>query len=140
MDWLTHLMGHAVTFGGNWSAWEIVGWTGNLLFTSRFFVQWWATEKHKRVVVPRMFWWLSMAGSGCLLAYGFSQKNSVFIFAYLFTWIPYIRNLIIGGRVKRGEQVCSACTAVNAPTAKHCGECGVRLGLKEEGAGNPCAG
>lgn len=128
MDWLLNLVWHdGSLFGVKWTLWEIVGWTGNLLFTSRFFVQWWATEKHRRVVVPPIFWWLSMAGSGCLLAYGFSQKNSVFVFAYLFTWIPYIRNLIIGGRVRRAEQTCPACAAVAAPTARFCADCGGRL-------------
>ncbi|MFM1769109.1 MAG: hypothetical protein RJA22_1638 [Verrucomicrobiota bacterium] len=114
-------------FGAHWSAWEIVGWTGNLLFTSRFFVQWWATEKHQRVVVPPVFWWISMAGSGCLLAYGFSQKNSVFIFAYLFTWIPYIRNLIIGSRVRRATPPCPSCRAEQAVPGRFCPSCGVRL-------------
>jgi len=128
MDWLVNLIWHdGSLFGVNWTAWKIVGWTGNLLFSSRFFVQWWATEKHKRVVVPPAFWWLSMAGSGCLLVYGFSQQDSVFIFAYLFTWIPYIRNLMIGSRVKRNEQVCPGCGSVAAPTAAYCAACGVKL-------------
>lgn len=128
MDWLWNLLWHDGSFlGVRWTPWEILGWTGNLLFTSRFFVQWWATEKHRRVVVPPVFWWLSMAGSGCLLAYGFSQKNSVFIFAYLFTWIPYIRNLIIGSRVARQRQTCRDCGTPAAGPGHFCAQCGVRL-------------
>jgi lipid-A-disaccharide synthase-like uncharacterized protein len=128
MDWLWHFFWHdGSLFGVRWTAWEIVGWAGNLLFTSRFFVQWWATEKHQRVVVPPIFWWLSMAGSGCLLAYGFSQKNSVFVFAYLFTWIPYIRNLIIGSRMDRRRQTCAGCGTPSPGEARFCAHCGVRL-------------
>ena len=53
MDWLTHFIWHDGKFlGVEWHFWKVVGWLGNLLFTSRFLVQWWATEKHKRVVVP----------------------------------------------------------------------------------------
>ena len=133
MDWLLNAIWHdGSLFGIKWTGWELVGWTGNLIFSSRFFVQWWATEKQKRVVVPPLFWWLSMAGSGCLLLYGFSQKNSVFVFAYLFTWIPYIRNLVIGGRFARAEQPCGSCGSVGAPSAKYCYACGVKLVTSSE--------
>jgi lipid-A-disaccharide synthase-like uncharacterized protein len=128
MDSLTQLFGHDGRFLGiEWHFWKAVGWLGNVLFTSRFFVQWWATEKHKRVVVPDAFWWLSLSGSGCLLAYGLYRRDSVFIFAYLFTWIPYIRNLIIGHRALRACRRCAACQSTCAPTARFCPDCGVKL-------------
>jgi lipid-A-disaccharide synthase-like uncharacterized protein len=128
MDWLTQLLAPDGKFLGiTWHPWKVVGWTGNLLFSSRFFVQWWATEKHRRVVVPSAFWWLSLGGSGCLLAYGLYRRDSVFIFAYLFTWIPYIRNLIIGHRAKKALQTCAGCGASGAPTARFCSECGGKL-------------
>jgi lipid-A-disaccharide synthase-like uncharacterized protein len=130
MDWLTQLFAPDGKFLGIvWHPWKVVGWMGNILFSSRFFVQWWATEKHKRVVVPSAFWWLSLSGSGCLLAYGLWRRDSVFIFAYLFTWIPYIRNLIIGHRAKKALRDCAACSTQCAPTAKFCSECGASLGV-----------
>jgi lipid-A-disaccharide synthase-like uncharacterized protein len=130
MDWLTQLLAPDGKFLGiTWHFWKVVGWMGNILFSSRFFVQWWATEKQKRVVVPSAFWWLSLGGSGCLLAYGLWRRDSVFIFAYLFTWIPYIRNLIIGHRAKKAFRMCAGCAAQCAPTAKFCSECGGRLDL-----------
>jgi lipid-A-disaccharide synthase-like uncharacterized protein len=137
MDWLTDLISPGGKFLGiEWHFWKVVGWTGNLLFTSRFFVQWWATERHKRVVVPSAFWWLSLSGSGCLLLYGIYQRDSVFIFAYLFTWIPYIRNLMIGQRWKRDAKICPACRETAAATANFCAACGGKLGLEGiEGAG-----
>lgn len=64
-----------------WHFWKVVGWLGNGIFFSRFFVQWYATEKKKQVVVPQIFWWLSLTGSLMLLCYSISQKNSVFIYA-----------------------------------------------------------
>ena len=99
MDWLTNSIWHnGRLFGVPGPVWEVIGWLGNAVFFSRFFVQWYATEKLKRVVVPTAFWWLSLLGSLCLLFYGIYSKKSVFIFAYLFTWIPYIRNLIVHRR------------------------------------------
>jgi lipid-A-disaccharide synthase-like uncharacterized protein len=128
MDWLTQFFWHDGKFLGiEWHAWKVVGWMGNILFSSRFFVQWWATEKQKRVVVPDAFWWLSLAGSGCLLAYGLNRRDSVFIFAYLFTWIPYIRNLIIGHRAARAIRPCGGCGTRGAAGANFCSNCGVKL-------------
>jgi len=77
MDWLTNLIWHdSKLFGIEWSAWKVIGWLGNAVFFSRFFVQWYATEKRKQVVVPTAFWWLSLAGSLLLLSYGlFHNKD-----------------------------------------------------------------
>src|SRR4051794_6658294 len=100
MDWLAHLFYRNGSFLGierGW--WKVIGWLGNLIFFSRFIVQWYATEKRKQVVVPLAFWWLSVTGSLLFLSYAlFSQHDSVFIFAYAFTWLPYIRNLVIHKR------------------------------------------
>jgi len=129
MDWLTNVLLPGGRFLGiEWHVWKVVGWTGNVLFTSRFFVQWWATERHKQVVVPSAFWWLSLAGSGCLLIYGIYQRDSVFIFAYMFTWIPYIRNLMIGRHSKRQRRICPECQTVSGANANFCSGCGLKLG------------
>jgi lipid-A-disaccharide synthase-like uncharacterized protein len=129
MDWLTALFWHDGKFLGiTWSLWKVIGWLGNAIFFSRFFVQWYATEKLKRVVVPTAFWWLSLAGSLLLLSYAlFYQRDSVFIFAYAFTWIPYIRNLIIQRRHAEAHFTCTHCGERCTPQSKFCSECGVRL-------------
>jgi len=128
MDWLTNLIWHdGKFFGVDWSVWKIVGWLGNAVFFSRFFVQWYATEKKKRVVVPTSFWWLSLVGSMMLLAYSLRQRDSVFIFAYAFTWIPYIRNLIIHQRHKEAHLDCAKCGANCPPQSNFCSSCGSRL-------------
>ncbi|QSR87879.1 lipid-A-disaccharide synthase N-terminal domain-containing protein [Methylacidiphilum caldifontis] len=79
--------------GIHWSPMKVIGWIGNILFFSRFVIQWIATEKKKAVVVPLAFWYCSLLGSLLLLIYAFYRWDSVFIFAYLFSWIPYSRNL-----------------------------------------------
>lgn len=125
MDWLTNLVWWDGKFLGiQWHLWKVIGWSGNILFFSRFFVQWWATERQGRVVVPALFWWLSLAGSMCLLAYGLYRQDSVFIFAYAFTWIPYIRNLVITRRQKKGRQQCRQCDAEGDAMAHFCSQCG----------------
>ncbi len=129
MDWLTNLLWHDGEFLGiHWSIWKAVGWLGNAAFFSRFFVQWYATEKRKMVVVPVGFWWLSLVGSLLLLSYAlFYQRDSVFIFAYAFTWIPYIRNLIIHRRHLEAHLDCPKCAHACPPQSKFCLECGMPL-------------
>jgi lipid-A-disaccharide synthase-like uncharacterized protein len=133
MDWLTHLFWHdGKLLGIQWSVWKVVGWLGNAIFFSRFFVQWYATEKLKRVVVPTAFWWLSLAGSLLLLSYAlFYQHDSVFIFAYAFTWIPYIRNLIIHRRHAEAHLQCAQCGYTCPPHSNFCMDCGSALAPKD---------
>jgi lipid-A-disaccharide synthase-like uncharacterized protein len=118
--------------GIEWHLWKVLGWTGNLVFFSRFFVQWIATEKQKRVVVPISFWWLSLIGSILLLAYGLWQRDSVFIFAYAFTWIPYIRSIVIHYRNRATRVSCSSCGSLGATHAQFCHQCGGKLSTAEQ--------
>lgn len=129
MDAFTNFLWHdGKLLGIDWNFWKIVGWLGNLVFFSRFMVQWYATERHKRVVVPVAFWWLSLGGSLLLLAYAlFYRRDSVFIFAYAFTWIPYIRNLIIHHRHLDAHITCPKCFHECPPHSKFCLNCGTAL-------------
>ena len=128
MDSLTNLVWqNGQLFGIDWSAWKIVGWLGNAIFFSRFFVQWYATEKRRQVVIPQAFWWLSLFGSVTLLCYSIHQRDSGFIFAYAFTWLPYIRNLLIHRRNKAAQSECAGCGKKNPPQANYCSNCGVKV-------------
>jgi lipid-A-disaccharide synthase-like uncharacterized protein len=122
--------------GIQWSVLEVVGWLGNAVFCSRFFVQWYATERRKQVVVPALFWWLSLAGSLLLLSYAvLDKKGPVIIFAYAFTWIPYIRNLVIHHRHENLRRPCPECGALSPASANYCGQCGTKLIQSTVGAG-----
>ena len=108
--------------------WTFIGWLANTIFSSRFIVQWYATEKRRQVTVPVLFWWLSLAGSLLLLAYAiFYDRHHVIIFAYAFPWIVYIRNLIIHYRHARAEKVCAQCGETCSPKANYCQKCGHQL-------------
>lgn len=138
MDWLTNLIWHDGKFLGiDWGLWKAIGWLGNAVFSLRFFVQWYATEKLKKVVVPAAFWWLSLGGSLLLLAYAlFYRADSVFIFAYAFTWIPYSRNLVIHYRHAAAHLDCPNCGTSCPPNSNFCFACGTRVApLTETAAG-----
>jgi len=113
----------------NWvNFWTIIGWLGNAVFFSRFIVQWYATEKKGQVVVPAMFWWLSLTGAMLLLSYAICyDKHHVIIFGYLFTPILYTRNLIIHYRHEKAHMNCAACGIRVPPRSNFCPHCGAKL-------------
>lgn len=75
--------------------WIIIGFVGQAVFSLRFIVQWIASEKEKKSVVPVMFWYLSIAGSLILLAYSIQRKDPVFILGQLTGSFIYFRNIAL---------------------------------------------
>jgi lipid-A-disaccharide synthase-like uncharacterized protein len=73
--------------------WLTVGVLGQLMFTARFVVQWWASERAGRSVVPVMFWYFSILGSLIVLAYGIHKFEPVIIIGQLPGTVIYARNL-----------------------------------------------
>jgi lipid-A-disaccharide synthase-like uncharacterized protein len=83
--------------------WKVVGYLGMAMFTSRWFVQMYATRKHKKVMMPLSFWVLSVCGSVLLLAYFIVGKNdSVGILSNLFPVVVSVYNLTVHMR-HRGD-------------------------------------
>jgi len=75
--------------------WFALGLVGQAAFFSRFVVQWIASERARRSVVPRAFWWLSIVGSGLLLVYAIHRRDPVFVLGQAFGWVVYTRNLML---------------------------------------------
>ena len=73
--------------------WVGVGLLGQALFSARFVVQWVASERRKQSVVPREFWYLSLAGAIVTLSYAIYRRDPVFILGYLPGLFIYARNL-----------------------------------------------
>lgn len=73
--------------------WVVIGLGGQLLFTARFLVQWLASEKAGRSVVPLAFWHLSIGGGIILFAYAIYRKDPVFILGQSMGLFIYCRNL-----------------------------------------------
>jgi lipid-A-disaccharide synthase-like uncharacterized protein len=82
----------------NAKVWLVVGLLGQLLFTSRFLVQWIASERRRQSIVPTSFWWLSLGGATLLLAYAIYRRDPVFILGQTFGFLVYTRNLLLIGR------------------------------------------
>lgn len=72
--------------GLHMSPWKLIGLTGALMFGGRWLVQVWASRKHGKPVIPRLFWYMSLVGSAMTLSYFlFSAKqDSVGILQNLF--------------------------------------------------------
>ena len=73
--------------------WHAVGYGGQIVFGSRFYVQWRASEKHKRSVMPAMFWWLSLVGALLTPPYATYKLDGPFIMASIGGPPIYARNL-----------------------------------------------
>jgi lipid-A-disaccharide synthase-like uncharacterized protein len=73
--------------------WLAVGLLGQALFSARFVVQWIASERRKRSVVPRAFWYFSVGGGLTLLAYAIYRRDPVFIIGQSAGLFVYARNL-----------------------------------------------
>lgn len=72
-----------------------LGFTGQALFSSRFLVQWIASERQGRSVVPPVFWYLSLAGGALLFCYAVARRDPVFIVGQSAGLVVYARNLIL---------------------------------------------
>lgn len=67
------------------TAWKIIGYLGVGLFAGRWVVQLIASRAAGRTVMPRMFWYMSVAGSILLLSYFiFGKSDSVGVLSNLF--------------------------------------------------------
>lgn len=87
----------------------VLGLAGQLMFSARFLVQWIASEKRKKSVVPISFWFLSLFGSLLLLIYAIYRKDIVFTLGQLFGFVVYIRNLLIIKNTKKEKKICKIC-------------------------------
>jgi lipid-A-disaccharide synthase-like uncharacterized protein len=83
--------------------WTAFGLLGNVLFSSRFLVQWLLSERQRRVVVPPIFWHLSLWGSAISLVYALHIDKLPVILGYLFLPLIYARNLALLRRERRAR-------------------------------------
>ena len=73
--------------------WLGIGLLGQALFSARFLVQWIASERRRRSVVPLAFWYFSVGGGLTLLAYAIYRRDPVFILGQTAGLLVYARNL-----------------------------------------------
>ncbi|MCV3209820.1 lipid-A-disaccharide synthase N-terminal domain-containing protein [Mesorhizobium sp. YC-39] len=80
-------------FVKQFDAWVLLGFVAQFFFSMRFVVQWIASERAKRSVVPIAFWFFSLGGGGLLLVYAIQREDPVFIAGQSLGMFIYIRNL-----------------------------------------------
>jgi lipid-A-disaccharide synthase-like uncharacterized protein len=85
--------------------WVLLGFAAQGLFTMRFLVQWIASERAKRSVIPLAFWYFSIAGGLLLLIYALYRRDPVFIAGQAFGVFVYLRNLYFVLRDHRASVV-----------------------------------
>ncbi len=73
----------------------VVGFVGQALFSARFLVQWIASERQGRSVVPIAFWYFSIAGGITLFGYAIYRMDPVFILGQGIGVFIYLRNLYL---------------------------------------------
>ena len=83
--------------GINVTWWKILGWTGVFMFTGRWLVQMHYSRKAGKPVIPRLYWFMSMAGSLILLCYFCMspQKGTVGFLANFFPLFVAAYNLML---------------------------------------------
>jgi lipid-A-disaccharide synthase-like uncharacterized protein len=86
MDFMNTTIEGLAWTGLHLSPWKLIGLSGATLFGARWAVQFLASRKHRKPVIPRLFWYMSLLGSVMTLSYFiFSQKqDSVGILQNLF--------------------------------------------------------
>ncbi|MFQ5626846.1 MAG: lipid-A-disaccharide synthase N-terminal domain-containing protein [Methyloligellaceae bacterium] len=80
--------------------WLAVGFGAQLMFSLRFLVQWIASERARRSLVPEIFWYFSVAGGAMLLTYAIYRMDPVFILGQSMGLIIYSRNIYFIWRAK----------------------------------------
>jgi lipid-A-disaccharide synthase-like uncharacterized protein len=81
--------------------WAAFGVLAQFVFGARFIVQWIASEKAERSVVPMGFWFLSIGGGMMTLIYGFARRDIVIISGQALSIFIYVRNLMLIAKEKR---------------------------------------
>lgn len=84
----------------NFDLFMIVGLIGQGMFSMRFIVQWLASERARKSVIPFSFWIFSLGGSFLLLLYAVYRRDPIFILGQAPNLLIYSRNIWL---IKRGK-------------------------------------
>jgi lipid-A-disaccharide synthase-like uncharacterized protein len=90
-------------FVARFDFWLAFGLIAQLLFTARFIVQWIASEKAGRSVMPMAFWVFSITGGMMTLIYGLVKREPIIILGQALAVGIYVRNIMFVLRERRGR-------------------------------------
>ncbi len=77
------------------NVWLAIGLTGQAAYGTRFLIQWIASEKRGRSVIPVHFWYWSVVAAVLLLLYAIYRRDPVFIVGEIGAGLIYVRNLML---------------------------------------------
>jgi len=75
----------------------LIGFTAQILFSSRLLLQWIQSERVQKVLTPEIFWELSLLASFLLFTYGWLRDDFAIMFGQMITYFIYIRNMQLQG-------------------------------------------
>jgi lipid-A-disaccharide synthase-like uncharacterized protein len=92
---LSHAIGEYLhdVFVARLDWWVLIGFLAQGFFSMRFLVQWIASERAGKSVIPIAFWWCSIGGGLLLFVYALYRRDPVFIAGQGFGVFVYLRNL-----------------------------------------------
>ena len=91
-------------FIAKFDLWVLFGLVAQVIFAMRFVVQWIASERAGRSVMPVAFWFISLVGGLLTLIYGLIRREPIIIIGQVLAVFIYVRNLmLIYGPRKRDD-------------------------------------
>ncbi len=100
VSWFGSIEQYWAGFSTTEKIWLGLGILAQVLFFSRFFFQWLASERAGKSIVPDVFWWLSISGASLLLAYSIYRADPIFILGQSCGVLIYTRNIWLIRREK----------------------------------------
>lgn len=88
-------------FVAKFDLWLLLGLFGQGLFAMRFVVQWLASEREGRSVMPVAFWFFSIGGGLITFIYGLYKREPIIIMGQSLSLLIYARNLVLIARERR---------------------------------------
>ena len=84
-------------FGVHITLWKLIGLTGALMFGGRWLVQFVASKRYGKPVIPRAFWYMSIVGSLMTLSYFLfsSKQDAVGVLQNLFPAFTAVYSLFL---------------------------------------------
>ncbi|WP_319414269.1 lipid-A-disaccharide synthase N-terminal domain-containing protein [uncultured Cohaesibacter sp.] len=80
-------------FVEQWDFWLVLGFVAQAMFTMRFVVQWIASERAGKSIMPVAFWFFSIGGGALLFIYALKRADPVFIVGQGAGLLIYLRNV-----------------------------------------------
>jgi len=109
MDFLASFLSR---IGDSLTWWAMLGLFGQMMFFSRFMLQWIHSERVGRSEIPMAFWFLSIAGGLVTLMYAIHIADPVFVIGQSTGIVVYSRNIFLIFRERRSLTQNSAPPAV----------------------------